>query len=105
VCASIIVRLSSLLLLVGVGGGAMNDEERKRLLWLETKVTELLWLAVSAGGAIIGYFTVYVVTTFLIVDAPGWLYLTLFFGTWLVGGYILHRYTFRGAPEHIQYLY
>jgi hypothetical protein len=26
--------------------GAMNEEERQRLIWLERKVTELLWLTI-----------------------------------------------------------
>jgi hypothetical protein len=26
----------------------MNDEERQRLIWLERKVTELLWVAIIA---------------------------------------------------------
>jgi len=100
-CASIIVRLSLLLLLVGVGGGAMTDEERQRLMWLERKVIELLWLTVIAGAAFIGWLTVYLVFTYLIVNPPG----SVFVGGWLLGGFILKRHTFRGAPKHIEYLY
>src|SRR5262249_13001838 len=85
------------------GGGAMNEEERRRLLWVETKVTELLWLAIIVCGPIIGWFTAKLVATF--VDAPVWLLVAVFVGGWLVGGYILYRHTFRGAPDHIQYLY
>ena len=85
--------------------GAMNEEERQRLIWLERKVTELLWAAISVGAIVIGLLTAYLVKTYLIVDAPGWLTFAVFVGGWLLGGYILQRHTFRGAPEHIQYLY
>jgi hypothetical protein len=30
---------------------------------------------------------------------------TVFVGGWLLGGFVLQRHTFRGAPKHIQYLY
>jgi hypothetical protein len=32
----------------------MNKEEQYRLLWLERKVTELLWLTIIAGAVFIG---------------------------------------------------
>ena len=83
----------------------MNDEERERLMWLERKVTELLWAGIIAGAIFIGWITAYIVTRYVIVDAPGWLTFAVFVGGWLVGGFILQRHTFRGAPKHIQYLY
>jgi len=81
----------------------MTDEERQRLLWLERKVTELLWAAIIVSGPVIGWFAARLVN--LIVDAPGWLTFAVFVGGWLLGGFILQRHTFRGAPKHIQYLY
>jgi hypothetical protein len=83
----------------------MTDEEQQRLLWLERKVTELLWAAIIAGAVFIGWLTAYIVATYLMVDAPEWLTFGVFIVGWLVGGFILQRHTFRGAPKHIQYFY
>jgi hypothetical protein len=83
----------------------MNEEERQRLNWLELKVTELLWLVIIAGSISIGWLTVYLVFKYLIVDAPGWLLFPVFLGAWALAAIILHRQTFKGAPDHIQYLH
>ena len=83
----------------------MTDEERQRLMWLERKVTELLWAAISVSSIFIGGVTAYLVTTYFIVDQSRWLWFAIFLPAWLLGGFILQRHTFRGAPKHIQYLY
>jgi hypothetical protein len=72
-----------------------HDEMSQRLAWLERKMVRLLWAYISATTAFLGW----IIASALFTDPPyGW---AAFFGIWIVGGFILQRYEFKGAPEHI----
>jgi hypothetical protein len=74
-------------------------ELNERIGWLERKMVQVLWLLISVVSGFFGW----VVTS--VIDAQhNWLRIAAFVVVWLVVGWFLQRHTFKGAPDHIQFI-
>jgi hypothetical protein len=80
-------------------GGAMTnrDEVAERLDWLERKVVRLLYAAISAASLFVGW----VLADAVVGDRTSWSWSAVLLGTWIILGFVLQRYEFRGAPRRI----
>jgi hypothetical protein len=67
------------------------EQVEARIAWLEWKMVEVLWLAIS-------------VSSFLAGGGSPWLLVPVFLLVWLVAGWRLERHTFRGAPPRINFV-
>jgi len=80
----------------------MTDEYaslKARVDWLEGKMIELLWVAISVVSLGLG-FLAYKFPPF--GSLGGWGDLGVAFAVWAITGWYLQRHEFRGAPAHFK---